>query len=158
MIIIGIIFLVLLAALGWITWGTVLSGWSGDDIVVEETSSPGPTPSASPSPSCADDLAGFQGYANSRPDVQANVVTSVSTVCWESTGELRVEAAYTADVNPTSAPMTWLCTTLSGFIDGSGRTWQGFTVYSTRAPTQGRAMLTGRTAGGPCVNPRQPPR
>ena len=62
------------------------------------------------------------------------MVTSVSTVCWEPTGELRVGAAYAADVNPASAPMTWLCATLSGFIDGSGRTWQGFTVYSTRAP------------------------
>ena len=81
------------------------------------------------------------------------MLDTVTLVCWEPTGQLRAETSLAADINATSASMTWLCATLSAFITDTRRAWRGFTVYSTHSATFGKALLTGTRPGRTCINP-----
>lgn len=155
---IAVVFVVLLVVLGAVGF-TVLRGvWSNESAVTGQAGPdvPGGAATASATASaggCLDDTAAFRVFAGSRPDTQAAVLERVTLVCWEPDGALRAEATYPGDINATSAPMTWLCRTFSGFVTDSGRPWHGFTVYSTNPVTPGKAFLTARTAGGACDNP-----
>ena len=156
---IAVVFVLLLVLLGALSVNALLEVWSHE---------PGPTAQASQnaasdradgstgaSPTgCDDDTAGFFAFARPRAGTQAAVLGAVTLVCWEPTGQLRAEASFTADINATSAPMTWLCATLSAFITGTSRAWQGFTIYSTHSATPGKPLLTGMAAGGRCTNPQ----
>jgi hypothetical protein len=146
---------ILLAALS----ATVWSDEPGPQTAIE-------VPSAAPASShpatasavgCAVETAEFVAFARARAGAQAATLDSLTLVCWEPAGQLRADSSYAADVNATSAPMTWLCATMSAYITHTGRAWQGFTVYSTHRITPGRPMLTGRTPGGTCTNPQHQP-
>lgn len=153
---IAAVFVLLLVLLGAVAIGELLSVFSTEDepAAQSETSAPGTgTPPATTAGGCLDDIAAFRTYAGARADAQPAVLDHVTLVCWQPAGELRAEATYAGDINATSAGMVWLCRALSGFVTGSGRTWHGFTVYSTSAATPGRAFLAGPTEGGACTNP-----
>ena len=156
--IIGVIFVVLLVLLGALGLSYLLGAWS-DEGTPSARNDAGqgrstPSPSASPTgAACEDATAAFRTFAGPRPGMSA-VLERVTSVCWEPGGELRAEAAYAADINATSAPMASLCRALSEFVTGSGRTWRGFTVYSTSQVTAGKPFLAGPTEGGPCTNPQ----
>ena len=155
---IAVVFVVLLVILGALGLNALLGVWSDEPEptgqAASEVSGGTATPSVIPSAGgCLDDTAAFRAFAGSRPDTQAAVLGRVTLVCWEPDGALRAEATYPGDINATSAPMTWLCRTFSGFVTDKGRPWHGFTVYSTNPATPGRPFLTGRTAGGACDNP-----
>ena len=159
-LLIGAAFVLLLVILGALGLSALLGLWSDEPPPVAEQTAPNPDPtSAPPGPStaaaCRDDAAAFRAYARPKLGSQVALLERVTAVCWEPAGRLRVEIEYAADVNATSAPMTSLCTTLSGFITEADRPWKGFTVYSTHTFTPGRPLLAGSTPDGKCVNPSQ---
>jgi hypothetical protein len=161
MIIIGVIFAVFFVLLGVIGIGELLGAWDPDQPPAAQSDGPPPDRSDSPSPSptgsagCADATAAFRTFAGPRPGMSPEILDKVTSVCWEPTGELRAEAAYAADVNTTFGPIVTLCRTLSDFVAGSGRTWRGFTVYSSNQITPGKPFLAGATEGAPCTNPQR---
>ena len=150
---IAAVFVLLLVMLGALAFDELLAVFSPEDEAGAQTESSTPAAGTPSAGGCLDDTGAFRTFAGSRPDAQPAVLDHVTLVCWQPTGELRAEATYAADINATSAGMTWLCRTLSGFVTGSGRTWQGFTVYSTSSATRGTPFLAGRTEGGTCDNP-----
>lgn len=135
---------------GCLPWALALLAFFG--IVVSlffiVINSPGPPPlpgnaEATTSPSappaaCEDVTPAFRAAGG--PEL-------VQRVCWEPSGALRAEATASADIEPGSAPMRAVCTALSDFVTGSGKAWNGFTVYSTHRFTPGRAMLISRQPG-----------
>ena len=119
---------------------------------------PADTPSdvptgTSPALACADDLAGFRAYAGSQTGSRGATLASVTLVCWEPSGALRVESQLSPDVGVNSESITWLCLTLSGHVSQSGRPWRGFTVYSKHPAFAGQPMLEGHSPGGTCTKP-----
>jgi hypothetical protein len=143
-----------------------LTGLACDEIVEAlgggPRSQPVPTgtPSASPTgtasaPGCVDDLAGFRAYAGPQTGARGAALASVTVVCWEPGGVLRVESGLSPDVSVSSESIAWLCQTLSGHISQSGRPWQGFTVYSKHPAFDGQPMLAGRTPDGTCTKPQR---
>jgi len=156
---VAVVFVVLLVILGAAGLNVLLGPSSDEPAGSGQAASDVPAGAATPSAAastggCLDDTGAFRAFAASRPDTQAAVVERVTLVCWEPDGALRAEATYPADVNATSAPMTWLCRTFSGFVADSGRPWRGFTMYSTSPLTPGKPFLTARAAGGACDNPQ----
>ena len=111
-------------------------------LVIDDSPSPPPPPDAPssgpPAAGCEDATAAFR--ASGGTDL-------VQRVCWEPTGSLRAQASPSADVEPGSPPMRAVCSALSAFVTGSGRAWNGFTVYSTHRFTPGRPMLTSSQPG-----------
>ncbi len=158
-LVIAAVFVLLLVLLGALAVSSLLEVWSHEPGPTAQTSQNAASDradgSAAASPTgCDDDTAGFDAFARPRAGTQTAVLDVVTLVCWEPTGQLRAEARLAADINATSAPMTWLCATLSAFITDTGRAWRGFTVYSTHSATLGKPLLTGITAGRTCTNPQ----
>jgi hypothetical protein len=158
-LVIAVAFVVLLVLLGALSVSALLEAWSHEPGPAAQTglnaASDRADGSAGASPTgCDDDTAGFDAFARPRAGTPMAVLDTVTLVCWEPTGQLRAEARFAADINATSAPMTWLCATLSAFITDTGRAWRGFTVYSTHSATPGKPLLTGMTAGRSCTNPQ----
>ena len=152
---IGVAFAVLLVLLGALAASELLGLWSDEpEAGAGPGTSAGATSAASPAAACTDDTAAFRGFAGPRAGTQAAVLDSLTLVCWQPSGELRVEARYPADVNATSASMRWLCATLSAFVAGTDRTPRGFAVYSTHPATPGRPFLVARAGDSGCANPQ----
>jgi hypothetical protein len=152
---IGVAFVALLVLLGAVSVSVLLGLWSDEpELGASAPPTGGPSPTGPAPTGCADDTAAFRAFAD--PDVRANarVLDSVTLVCWQPSGELRVEARYPADVNAESASMTWLCGTLSGFVADTGRTPRGFTVYSVHPATPGRPFLVAGAQDRTCTNPQ----
>lgn len=153
-VIIAVVFVLFLVLLGVLSVGSLLGVWeapppSDQGTSAGRTSAP---PATSPS-GCEDETAGFRDFARPRAGTQGAVLYRVTLVCWEPAGTLRAETSYSADINITSVPMTWLCATISEFITASGRAWQGFTVVSTHQATPGWTVLASSTPGGACTRP-----
>jgi hypothetical protein len=100
-------------------------------------------PSSATPAGCEDATAAFRAAGGSQ---------LVQRVCWEASGHLRAEAGFSVDAEPASPPMRTICTALSDFAAGSGKAWQGFTVYSTHQLSPGRAILTS-SQPGQCARP-----
>jgi hypothetical protein len=114
-----------------------------------------PPPPPEPETGCQDDLSGFQAFAGPQSGPRRSTLDSVTLVCWEPTGALRVESKLSPDINVNAESVTWLCQTLAGQISRSGRPWKGFTVYSKHPAFDGQPMLAGRTPGGACTKPQR---
>lgn len=123
-----------------------------DDTGDESLSGATPPPTTS---TCSDVTAAFRAAAAriGEPAVAEQASGRVGHVCWEPTGELRVDIDYPSDIEAGSAPMLWLCNAATAFIDDSGREWHGFTAYSQAQVTLGRPVLRKIEPNGPCVNP-----
>ena len=150
---IGVAFTVLLVLLGALSVSVLLGLWS-DEPPASPPQGAENRLSASAAPPCTQEIMAFKGFARSRSDVQTAVLDAVTLVCWQPSGELRVEARYPADINASSASMRWLCATLAEFAASADRAARGFTVYSTHAATQGRAFLVGNVQDRACTNPQ----
>jgi hypothetical protein len=112
------------------------------------------TTGTTPAPECVDDTAAFRTFAGPQSGPRGAALASVTRVCWEPTGALRVESRLSIDVNASSTPMTVLCRKLSDYISQAGRPWRGFTVYSKHPAFDGQPLLSGRTPGGACTKPQ----
>jgi hypothetical protein len=150
-VVVSIIVAILLVLLGLISCDELVAGLRGDPPAVESPPGTTSTPSAAPEAGCRDDLAGFRTFAGTQPGPRGAVLASITLVCWEPSGALRVESKLAPDIGLNSESITWLCQTLSGHISQSGLPWQGFTVYSKHPAFDGQPMLAGRTPGGACT-------
>jgi len=104
----------------------------------------GPTSDPNP-PAAADGCAAATDAFHRRYDgakgVGGALVGKVERACRRPDGSLRFEADLAADLALAWPPTRVLCTALSDFVASGGRTWNGFTVYSTHRLSPGDVVL-----------------
>jgi hypothetical protein len=113
--------------------------------------SAGPATSA-PAARCEDATAALRDFARGQAGGREEfVVEAITGACWDASGELRADLDVPADIEARSAPMRWLCGTLSDFVAGSGRPWEGFTAKSSSRLSPGRTLLVGSEPDAACT-------
>jgi hypothetical protein len=149
--------LALLLVGGIIVTIVILSG--GDDPDPPQAGpsvagSPSAPPATSAPAGCADATADLRGFARDRAGERERfVVEAITRACWDASGELRAGLDIPADVEAGSAPMRWLCGTLTDFVADSGRPWAGFTATSSSRLTPDRPLLVKAEPDGACTRP-----
>jgi hypothetical protein len=100
---------ILLAALS----ATVWSDEPGPQTAIEAPSAGPPAVTPRQPPRAAPTTQPSSSRSPVRAPVPGRDPRHLTLVCWEPAGQLRADSSYSADANATSAPMTWLCATMS---------------------------------------------
>jgi len=152
-VVVSLIVAILLVLFGLVSCDELLAGLTGGPRTTESHANTTNSPSTVPEAGCRDDLAAFQAFAGAQAGPRGAALASITLVCWEPSGALRVESTLSPDITVNSDSISWLCQTLSGHIEESGRPWQGFTVYSRHPAFDGQPILAGHAPDGTCTEP-----